>query len=207
MERRQFGIVVMPKASTITARNNRAGFNGTGNSASSLYFGGQVGDIYYQVQGNTLLGDQVVHHGGAGLHARHRHDGRSRDGGDGSRRSNGGDHRCNCGNNPLDFVPCDNKTAHVAYIAIAEKDDAVGRHAQRRQVLRLHQRHRRRHQGRRERQPGEDAAHALRRVEEGRRRPHRAARADAVQARSPDRACTPSFSRRRSSARSVTPSA
>jgi hypothetical protein len=40
--------------------------------------------------------------------------------------ANGGDHRCNCGNNPLDFVPCDNKTAHVAYIAIAEKTDEAG---------------------------------------------------------------------------------
>ena len=61
MERRQFGILVMPNGGTITARNNRAGFNGSGNSPSSLYFGGQVGDIFYQVQGNTLLGDQVVH--------------------------------------------------------------------------------------------------------------------------------------------------
>ena len=40
--------------------------------------------------------------------------------------ANGGDHRCNCGNNPLDFVPCDNKTAHVAYLTIANQDDAVG---------------------------------------------------------------------------------
>ena len=40
--------------------------------------------------------------------------------------ASGGDHRCNCGNNPLDFVPCDNKTAHVAYLTIANKDDAVG---------------------------------------------------------------------------------
>ena len=41
-------------------------------------------------------------------------------------RSHGGDSRCNCGNNPLDFVPCDNKTSHVAYIAIANKDDVMG---------------------------------------------------------------------------------
>src|SRR5688500_7577179 len=61
IERRQFGIVAMPNGSTITARNNRAGFNGSGNSQSSLYFGGQVGDIFYQVQGNTLLGYEVVH--------------------------------------------------------------------------------------------------------------------------------------------------
>jgi hypothetical protein len=40
--------------------------------------------------------------------------------------ANGGDSRCNCGSNPLDFVPCDNMTAHVAYIAIAEKTDKIG---------------------------------------------------------------------------------
>src|SRR4029453_863735 len=61
VERRQFGIIAMPRGEAITARNNRAGFNGTGNSQSSLYFGGQVGDIFYQVQGNTLLGVDVVH--------------------------------------------------------------------------------------------------------------------------------------------------
>lgn len=33
--------------------------------------------------------------------------------------ANGGDHRCNSGVSVLDFVPCDNKTAHVGYIAIA----------------------------------------------------------------------------------------
>jgi uncharacterized Ntn-hydrolase superfamily protein len=126
VERRQFGIVSIPNGKTITPQNNRAGFNGTGNSRSSLYFGGQVGDFYYQVQGNTLLGDQVVYlaalaftratgtladHVMAAMEAAD---------------ANGGDHRCNCGNNPLDFVPCDNKTSHVAYIAIANKDDQAG---------------------------------------------------------------------------------
>ena len=38
----------------------------------------------------------------------------------------GGDHRCNCGVSVLDFVPCDNKTAHVADIVIAEQDDVMG---------------------------------------------------------------------------------
>jgi uncharacterized Ntn-hydrolase superfamily protein len=126
MERRQFGILAMPNGGTITARNNRAGFNGRGNSQSSLYFGGQVGEVFYQVQGNTLLGDQVVHMAAlaftratgtmadrvmAAMEAADQY---------------GGDHRCNCGNNPLDFVPCDDKTAHVAYIAIAEKTDKPG---------------------------------------------------------------------------------
>jgi uncharacterized Ntn-hydrolase superfamily protein len=127
VQRRQFGIVAMPNGGTITARNNRAGFNGTGNSQSSLYFGGQVGDdIFYQVQGNTLLGDDVVVKAALAF---------TRAAGTMADRvmaameaadANGGDHRCNCGVSVLDFVPCDNKTAHVAYIAIANKDDQLG---------------------------------------------------------------------------------
>ena len=38
----------------------------------------------------------------------------------------GGDHRCNCGTVVNEFVPCDNRTAYVAYITIAEKDDPIG---------------------------------------------------------------------------------
>lgn len=126
VERRQFGIIAMPNGGAITVRNNRAGFNGSGNSQSSLYFGGQVGDLYYQVQGNTLLGDDVVIKAALAF---------TRASGTMADRvmaameaadANGGDHRCNCGNNPLDFVPCDNRTAHVAYIAIAEKADQPG---------------------------------------------------------------------------------
>src|SRR3954471_9893380 len=41
IERRQFGILAIPNGGTITAANNMAGFNGTGNSQSSLFFGGQ----------------------------------------------------------------------------------------------------------------------------------------------------------------------
>jgi uncharacterized Ntn-hydrolase superfamily protein len=122
VQRRQFGIVTMPKEGAV----NRAGFNGTGNSRSSLYFGGQVGDVYYQVQGNTLLGDQVVTMAALAF---------TRASGTMADRvmaameaadQYGGDHRCNCGNNPLTSLPCDNRTAHVAYIAIANKDDVVG---------------------------------------------------------------------------------
>ena len=127
IERRQFGILAMPNGKTITNRSNRAGFNGSGNSRSSLYFGGQVGpDVFYQVQGNTLLGDQVMYQAALAF---------TRATGTLADRvmaameaadANGGDHRCNCGANPIEFVPCDNKTAHVAYIAIAEKSDEVG---------------------------------------------------------------------------------
>src|SRR5918995_4594125 len=101
VERRQFGIVSIPNGGTITPQNNRAGVNGSGNSRSSLYFGGRVGDMYYQVQGNTLLGDQVVHlaalaftraNGGTLAHRAMA----AMEAAD----ANGGDHRCNCGNNP-----------------------------------------------------------------------------------------------------------
>jgi uncharacterized Ntn-hydrolase superfamily protein len=126
IERRQFGIVSIPNGGTITPQNNRAGFNGANNSQSSLFFGGAAGDIYYQVQGNTLLGYQVVHDAALAF---------TRATGTMADRvmaameaadAKGGDHRCNCGNNPLDFVPCDDKTAHVAYITIANKDDQPG---------------------------------------------------------------------------------
>jgi uncharacterized Ntn-hydrolase superfamily protein len=125
IERRQFGIVAIPDGKSINVQNNKAGFNGTGNSQSSLFFGGSVGDIHYQVQGNTLLGYQVVH---AAALAFTRANGTMADrvmAAMEAADANGGDHRCNCGNNPLTFVPCDNKTAHVAYITIANKDDEV----------------------------------------------------------------------------------
>ncbi|HYE87031.1 MAG TPA: DUF1028 domain-containing protein [Vicinamibacterales bacterium] len=126
VERRQFGIVSIPNGKTITAQNNRAGFNGSGNSRSSLYRGGQYGDYYYQVQGNTLLGDQVVEQAALaftrakGTLADHVMAAME------AADANGGDHRCNCGNNSMPDLPCDNRTAHVAYIAIANKDDVAG---------------------------------------------------------------------------------
>ncbi|HEX6164384.1 MAG TPA: DUF1028 domain-containing protein [Vicinamibacterales bacterium] len=126
IERRQFGIVSIPNGGTITARNNVAGFNGSGNSRSSLYRGGQYGDYYYQVQGNTLLGDQVVEQAALaftrakGTLADHVMAAME------AADAFGGDHRCNCGNNSAPDFPCDNRTAHVAYIAIANKDDAAG---------------------------------------------------------------------------------
>jgi uncharacterized Ntn-hydrolase superfamily protein len=127
VERRQFGILAIPNGGTITPTNNRAGFNGSGNSQSSLFFGGRVGpDVYYQVQGNTLLGDQVMHMAALAFT---RAQGTLADRVMAAMEAAddyGGDHRCNCGANPMEFVPCDNKTAHVAYIAIAEKGDAVG---------------------------------------------------------------------------------
>ena len=126
IERRQFGILAIPNGGSITAMNNMAGFNGAGNSPMSLYFGGQVGDFFYQVQGNTLMGYDVVQKAALAF-SRARgtladHVMAAMEAAD----ENGGDKRCNCGNNPLTIVACDNRTAHVSYIAIANRDDETG---------------------------------------------------------------------------------
>ncbi len=130
IERRQFGILAIPNGTTITAMNNTAGFNGAGNSESSLFFGGRVGDFYYQVQGNTLLGNDVVHKAALAFTRAVGADVTMADrvmAAMVAADENGGDKRCNCGNSPAELVPCDNLTAYVAYIAIANKDDAVGK--------------------------------------------------------------------------------
>ena len=127
IDRRQFGILAIPNGTTITRQNHMVGFNGAGNSTSSLYFGGQVGDIYYQVQGNTLLGTEVVYRAALAIT---RASGTMADrvmAGMEAADENGGDKRCNCGNNPVVSAPCDNRSAHVAYIVIANKDDEIGR--------------------------------------------------------------------------------
>ena len=137
VERRQFGIVSIPNGKTITPQNNRAGFNGSGNSRSSLYFGGSYGDYYYQVQGNTLLGDQVVHQAAlafsraTGTLADHVMAAME------AADAYGGDHRCNCGNNAAPNFPCDNKTSHVAYIAVGDNDLKKGESANPVKTLRM----------------------------------------------------------------------
>lgn len=128
IQRRQFGILAIPNGGTITPQNNMAGFNGTGNSESSLFFGGRVGDFYYQVQGNTLLGVDVVHKAALAFTRANDPQGTMADRVMAAMKAadeNGGDKRCNCGNSP-ELLPCDNLTAYVAYIAIANKDDQVG---------------------------------------------------------------------------------
>jgi hypothetical protein len=64
VERRQFGILAIPNGSTITTQNHMVG---SADNSASLYFGGQVGDIY-QVEKHSLGTDVVS--GGTGHHAR-----------------------------------------------------------------------------------------------------------------------------------------
>ena len=119
MERRQFGIVDL--------QGRTAGFNGSRNSAASLYVAGQVGDdIFFQVQGNILFNDRVAEDAALAF---------TKASGTLADRvmaameaadDAGGDKRCTCEEEPKPAAPCSGKTSHVAYIAIANRDDALG---------------------------------------------------------------------------------
>lgn len=119
MERRQFGIVDL--------KGRTAGFNGENNSAASLYVSGNVGDdIFFQVQGNILFSTSVAENAAlAFTRAKGTLADRVMAAMEGADAA-GGDKRCTCEEEPKPAAPCDGKTAHVAYIAIANKDDAKG---------------------------------------------------------------------------------
>ena len=117
IERRQFGILDL--------QGRSAGFNGQNNSSASLFVPGHVGDFYFQVQGNTLFSDQVAYEAAlaftraTGTLADHVMAAME------AADAKGGDKRCNCETEPRPNAPCDGKTAHVAYILIANKEDAT----------------------------------------------------------------------------------
>jgi len=120
MERRQFGIVDM--------QGRTAGFNGENNRAAALYVSGEVGeDIFFQVQGNILFSDNVAYNAAlAFTRAKGTLADRVMAAMEAADEA-GGDQRCTCEEEPKPAAACDGKTAHVAYIAIANQDDAVGR--------------------------------------------------------------------------------
>src|SRR6266852_1021547 len=121
---RQFGILDL--------QGRRAGHSGLNNGYVSQDIQGQVPgtDIFYSIQGNILRPGQVVPNAvEAFLRSKGALTDRvmaAMDAADGS----GGDSRCTCPPSPADgskpAIPCDGKTAHVAYILMAEKNDANG---------------------------------------------------------------------------------
>jgi len=121
---RQFGIVDL--------QGRAAGHSGLGNGYVSQDIHGQVPgtDIFYSIQGNILRPGQVVPNAVAAfVKARGAITDRvmaAMEAADGS----GGDSRCTCPPWPTDGskpkIPCDDKTAHVAYILMAEKNDTNG---------------------------------------------------------------------------------
>lgn len=121
---RQFGIVDL--------QGRRAGHSGLTNGYVSQDVQGQVPgtEIFYSIQGNILRPGRVVPNAvQAFVHASGAITDRvmaAMEAADGS----GGDSRCSCPPWPEDggkpAIPCDGKTAHVAYILMAEKSDTNG---------------------------------------------------------------------------------
>src|SRR5881396_847918 len=121
---RQFGILDL--------QGRRAGHSGLTNGYVSQDIQGQVPEteIFYSIQGNILRPGQVVPNAvQAFLYASGAITDRvmaAMEAADGS----GGDSRCTCPPWPTDGskpkIPCDEKTAHVAYILMSEKGDTNG---------------------------------------------------------------------------------
>src|SRR5579871_2414831 len=121
---RQFGIVDL--------EGRMAGHSGLTNGYVSQDIHGQVPgtEIFYSIQGNILRPGEVVPNAvQAFIHATGAITDRvmaAMEAADGS----GGDSRCTCPPWPADGskppIPCDGKTAHVAYILMAERTDTNG---------------------------------------------------------------------------------
>jgi len=121
---RQFGIVDL--------QGRAAGHSGSTNGNVSQDMHGQVPgtEIFYSIQGNILRpGDVVPNAMKAFLGAQGAITDRAMAAMEAADAS-GGDSRCSCPPPPADAsarkIPCDGKTAHVAYILMAEKTDTSG---------------------------------------------------------------------------------
>ena len=117
---RQYGIVDL--------QGRSAGFSGSENIKQALDRQGKVdgSDIYFSIQGNILAGDDVVEDA---VKAFNKTKGTLADrvmAAMEAADARGGDKRCNCDTLPDPPAPCDHKTAHVAYIVVAGRNDKMG---------------------------------------------------------------------------------
>jgi len=118
---RQFGIV------DLTGRT--AGHSGLTNGFVTQDIQGRVPgtQIYYSIQGNILRPGEVVPHAVAAFLAT---SGALTDrvmAAMEAADANGGDSRCSCPEPATGPIPCTAKTAHVAYILMAERNDTNGK--------------------------------------------------------------------------------
>lgn len=121
-QRRQFGIVDL--------QGRMAGFSGSGNGFAALAVQSEIrGEgIYFAIQGNILESEAVVIDAVAAFMAE---DGTVTDrvmaAMEAADRA-GGDARCSCRTDPVPETEmgCRHRTAHVAYIAAARREDPVG---------------------------------------------------------------------------------
>ncbi|MBI4473491.1 MAG: DUF1028 domain-containing protein [Acidobacteria bacterium] len=121
---RQFGVVDL--------EGRMAGHSGLSNGFVTQDIQGQVPgtEIFYSIQGNILrTGDVVPNAVKAFLNTNGAITDRVMAAMDAADDS-GGDSRCTCPTPPADGprpkIPCDNRTAHVAYILMAEPSDTIG---------------------------------------------------------------------------------
>jgi uncharacterized Ntn-hydrolase superfamily protein len=120
IESRQFGILDM--------QGRMAGFSGSGNQAVSIDRQGEVPGtaIHYSIQGNILAGEAVITDA---VKAFTSASGELTDrvmAAMEAADAAGGDKRCSCDREPKIDAPCTAKTAHVAYILRADRDDKSG---------------------------------------------------------------------------------
>jgi len=122
IQRRQFGFVDL--------QGRMAGFSGSENGYAALAVQSEVrGEgIYFAVQGNILESDRVVT---AAVDAFLREEGTVLDRVMAAMEAadySGGDSRCSCRTDPVPEteIDCSHRTAHVAYIAAAKPEDAIG---------------------------------------------------------------------------------
>ncbi|MEO6878109.1 MAG: DUF1028 domain-containing protein, partial [Gemmatimonadaceae bacterium] len=122
---RQFGILDL--------RGRSAGHSGLANSYVTQDVQGRVPgtDIYYSIQGNILRPGEVVPHAvQAFLAASGALTDRVMAAMDAADAA-GGDSRCTCPvippDSPAPAIPCDGKTAQVAYILMADRNDTNGK--------------------------------------------------------------------------------
>jgi uncharacterized Ntn-hydrolase superfamily protein len=117
---RQYGIVDL--------KGRAAGYSGAANGKQALDRQGRAEgtEVYFSIQGNILTGDDVVEEA---VKAFMQNRGNLADrvmAAMEAADSRGGDRRCNCNTKPDPPAPCDNKTAHVAYLVVANKNDKIG---------------------------------------------------------------------------------
>jgi uncharacterized Ntn-hydrolase superfamily protein len=116
VESRQFGILDMSGRS--------AGFNGRGNLAAALFESGSIGaNIHYQIQGNILASDEVIHEAARAM---------SRARGSLSDRvmaameaadAKGGDRRCTGGRtSSVAYILMVDKSGKETYISVTDED-------------------------------------------------------------------------------------
>jgi uncharacterized Ntn-hydrolase superfamily protein len=117
---RQYGIVDL--------KGRAAGYSGERNGKQSLDRQGKVDktEIYFSIQGNILTSDAVIEEAVRAFKAAKGSLADRVMAAMEAADAHGGDRRCTCKTPPDPPAPCDGKTAHVAYLVVAKKNDKMG---------------------------------------------------------------------------------